>query len=787
MIKNYLKIAIRTFHKNPVFSIINVTGLMIGLVSSILIGLWVADELSWDNFHINKERLYRVYLNGKDDEGMFSQMAIPLPLWEEFKTNESAIEYVSPTNWGWGALLTAGEKKLYKNTYFVGEDFLKMFSFELVQGSKEYQLHDPSTLVITESTARALFGEGDAIGKIVRVSNSIDLTVSGVLKDPPANSSFKFGCLIPFQVYIITDPVVKRSLTNWGNNSYNLYVQFHKDADPMAIENRVRDVIKKRSGEDTDFEVTFLAMDRWHLFGEFENGKSVSGDIVYVRIFSITAIFILVIACINFTNLATAQSQHRAKEVGIRKSVGSARKNLVAQFLLETVLMAAGAFTLAIAVVEFVLPYYNSFLNRNLEIDYSNPTVWMCAILTVSITGLMAGSYPAFYLSSFRPVAVLKGVVAEGTRGVLARKFLVTSQFFFSIVLVLATIVTYLQLEHLKGRSTGYDQRNLLMVWAGDITKHHQAMKKDLLEQNLATAVTTSSSPINAIYSYQGDVTWSGKREDQRNNIATISIGYHYSETTATKMLAGRDFSEDHNDSASVILNEAAVKYMGLKDPVGEIITSDDQKYTVVGVLENAVMTNPYGEPEATAFFFDPRWANEMLIRLPSDKNTVEVLHGVARIYAKYNPDTPFGYRFADQEYAKKFTTTEMIGKLSNLFASLAIFISCLGLFGLAAFTAERRTKEIGIRKVLGASVSGLVALLSKDFALLVLIAFCIAAPLTLWQANEVLSEFAYRVSIPWWIAPVTGLSALMLAVLTVATQSIKTAGRNPVKSLRTE
>ena len=399
----------------------------------------------------------------------------------------------------------------------------------------------------------------------------------------------------------------------------------------------------------------------------------------------------------------------------------------------------------------------------------------------------MAGSYPAFYLSSFRPVAVLKGAVAEGSNGTIARKFLVTSQFFFSIVLVLATAVIYLQLKYLENRPHGYDQRNLLMVWAGDMKEHHQTIRKELLEQQLATAVTKSSSPITSIYSYQGDFGWSGKRDDQRNDIATISVGYHYSETTGTKIVAGRDFHEDYNDSSSVILNEAAVSYMGLKDPIGEIITTEDGKFTVIGVLEDAVMTNPNSDSEATAFFFSPRWANELLIRLPSDKNATDVLKGIAKVYAKYNPESPFGYRFADQEYAKKFASTEMIGKLSNLFASLAIFISCLGLFGLAAFTAERRKKEIGIRKVLGASVSGLVALLSKEFALLVIIAFCIAAPITLWQANEVLNTFAYRVEIPWWIAPLTGLLALLLAVLTVSAQSIKAASRNPVKSLRSE
>lgn len=787
MFRNYLKIAIRNLYKSPVFSFINITGLIIGLVCSMFIGLWVADELSWDNFHGKKNRLYRVYLNGKGDDGIFTQMAICLPLWEEFKNNEPGIEHVTPTNWGWNVLLSTGEKKLEKFAYFASEDFLKMFSFQLVKGSPENQLKDPSTIVITESTARDLFGTEDPIGKVVRMGNTADLSVSGVVKDPPQNSTFIFSCLIPFSTYINTDPWVKRCMTNWNNNSFNLYVAFKEGADPLVIENRVKDVIKKHSTEETTFEVTFLPMERWRLYDEFENGKSVSGNIIYVRIFSIIGIFIIIIACINFTNLATARSQHRAKEVGIRKSIGSARKDLIIQFLGETLLLATVAFLLSIAVVEVILPQFNTLVNKDLEIDYSAPTSWLAALSIVVATGVTAGSYPAFYLSAFRPVAVLKGKISEGTRGSLPRKVMVTAQFFFSIVLIIATMITYLQLQFLKNRPVGYDQDKLLMVYAGDVSKHHRAIKKELIDQHLASAVTTASSPITDIYSYEDEISWPGKREDQRSFIADITIGYDYTKTTRTKIIEGRDFNEAFNDTASVILNQAAVDYMGLKNPIGETIRDEDEAYTVIGVSENIVMTSPYESADPTAFFFNERWASEMLIRLPDNSNTRDVLGGIEKIFKKYNPEFPFGYRFADQEYNKKFSAIELISKLTNLFASLAIFISCLGLFGLTAFMAERRTKEIGIRKVMGASVASIVSLLSKEFALLVLVAFLLAAPITLWQANAMLEQYTYRVDIPWWVLPFTGLTALTFAIVTVSTQAIRSAMANPVRSLRSE
>ncbi len=449
-------------------------------------------------------------------------------------------------------------------------------------------------------------------------------------------------------------------------------------------------------------------------------------------------------------------------------------------------LLATIAFLLAIAFAEIVLPYYNTLVGKNLEIDYGNPVLWLVALAIILVTGVMAGSYPAFYLSAFRPVAVLKGKVREGRKGSFPRKVMVTVQFFFSIVLIICTIVIYQQLQYLRNRAIGYDQNNLLMTY-GELGKNYKAVKKELLDQRLASSITNAYSPITIIYSYQDDVIWPGKREDQRHFIADVSIGYDYSKTTGTKMLEGRDFSENFNDSASVILNRAAVNYMGLKNPIGTTLRKEDETFVVIGVVEDMVMTSPYQPAEPTTFFFNKDRGSNILIRLELSVKPQESLKRVEKIFEKYNPEFPFNYRFADDDYNRKFASIELIGKLSNLFAFLAIFISCLGLFGLAAFTAENRTKEIGIRKVLGASVSSLVSLLSKEFALLVLIAFLIAAPLTIWQANEILQQYAYRVTIPWWVPPLSGFSALTLAILTVSSQAIKAALGNPVNSLRNE
>ena len=788
MLRNYLLITLRSLLKNGVYSFINIAGLTVGIACSILILLWVNDELSWDNFHEKKDRLHRVYINGMGDNNvMYTQMAVCLPLWEELKTDRD-IKYVAPTNWGQTYLITYGEKRLYKQGYYAGEDFLKMFSFPLVKGDIKDQLSDPSGIVLTESGARSLFDDEDPIGKIVRVDDVIDLKVTGVVKDVPSNSTFRFDCLIPFTTYMNREPWVKRQATNWGNNSFNMYVEFAEGVDPLKVEQRVKDVVMKHEPE-SDQQVTFLGMNRWKLYGDFENGKSTTGQIVYVRMFTVIAIFILVIACINFMNLATARSERRAREVGIRKSIGSKRKELILQFLGETVFIALIAFVLALGLVEMSLPLYNGLVNKNLSIDYSNVFFSLSAAGVIIMTGLIAGSYPAFYLSSFNPAAVLKGRMQVGKTGSIPRKVMVVVQFVASIFLIISTLVVYMQMNHVKNRPTGYVRENLMCVSnAGDIAKNFKAIKQELFDQRLAEGVTTSSSPITSVYAYMGEVTWPGKREDQRASIATVGTGLDYTHTMGITVKQGRDFSEQFSaDSSSMILNETAVAYMGLKNPIGETIKWDDKDFQVVGVISDVMMTSPSRSMDPMMLVFDPGWTSDVTIRLSSTKSPHETLGKIEEIFKKYNPNYPFSYRFADDEFARKFSQIEFVGSLCNLFSALAILISCLGLFGLAAFTAELRTKEVGIRKVLGASVASVVVLLSREFTALVIIAFALAAPFAWWLMEGWLEQYTYRIQVEWWILVISGGGALLLAIIVVSSQAIRAAIANPVASLRNE
>lgn len=786
MIRNWLKIALRNVAKNSIYSFINIFGLAVGLASSLLIMLWVNDEQSFDQFHENKSQLYQVYSNAPRDGGVMStSRATVLPLAEELR-REHDIKYVAATDWGGNHLLVAGEKKFFKNGIYAGEDFLKMFSFPLIQGAAENALSGPSGIVVTKTTAVALFGTADALGKQVRIDNSVDATVTGVVEDVPSNSTIQFDFVLPFQAFISAQSWVKASVDNWENNAFQMYVQLADGASKGDLENRVRGTIKKHS-KISKVEVFFHPMEKWRLWSKFENGKSVGGGIDSVRTFSIVAILTLVIACINFMNLATARSESRAKEVGIRKSVGSRRKELIFQFLGESVIVVFIAYVFSLVITELALPFYNDMVAKKMAIEFGSQLFWIVSAIVVIGTGLVAGSYPAFYLSAFNAASVLKGKAMVAGKGTTPRKIMVVLQFTLSIFLIVGSIVFNQQVQHGRDRELGYDQENLLVIEnQGDIQKNYKAIKQELISKGLATSATSSNNPITNIFAYMSYVSWPGKVDDQRPSIATEATEYDFVKTIGVKLKEGRDFSEAFNDSTSMLLNQAAVDYMNLKNPVGETITWDGKKYTVIGVTENVLMESVYKPIEPMMMIFDPSWFAFMVVRMPKG-DVADNLKKIEAVFREHNPQYPFVYQFADVEFQRKFSGVDLMRKVSNVFASLAILISCLGLFGLAAFTAEQRTKEIGIRKVMGASVSNMMVLLSKDFVKLILISFIIAGPLSWWAMNKWLQTFVYRVTIQWWVIALAGLAALLLAVVTVSSQAVKAATANPAHSLRSE
>lgn len=788
MLKNYLLVTLRNLRKNVTYSFINIAGLSIGIVCSILILLWVFDELSFDKFQPKANRLYQVWVNAHFDGKINSWTSVPQPTYEALKTENSNIVNTVITDWSGNHLFTVGDNRVYKEAYYASEEFLEMFQFPLVHGDAATVMDDPSSLVITESMAKVLFGDQDPINQTVRINNAHDLKVTGVLKDIPKNSSFQFDCLMTWKMKIIAEDWVKRSQTQWGNYSFQVFVELNDPSNKPAVEDAIRDLLFRKGEKDMKREFFLHPMLRWRLHSNFENGQESGGMVDYVQMFSIIAAFILVIACINFMNLATARSEGRAREVGIRKSVGSRRHELILQFMGESVLLAMLAFGVAILMAQLLLPTYNQLVDKQLVIDYGSTQFWIFALSLIAFTGLVSGSYPALYLSSFQPVKVLKGKIQVGKSASLPRKILVTLQFGFSILLIIGTIVIYWQINFVKGRDLGYDQENLITVeYTAEVGQNYRAIKQELLSSGVVSSVCKSNSPITEIWS-NNFLGWPGKPEEQKVIFTTISTEYDYTKTMGIKILEGRDFSEEHkSDTAAIIVNKAAMDVMGLKDPIGQQLDLWGGKRELIGIVDNVLMGSPYQPVKPMFMVLIPEWASAVTIRLQKTKDLQGSIKAVEQIFKKYNPAYPFEYKFADVEFAKKFTTINMTSRLASLFASLAIFITGLGLFGLAAFMAEQRTKEIGIRKVMGASVFGLVALMSRDFSRLVLIAFLVSSPIAWWLLNQFLMRFPVRVGIPWWVFPLTGLVALIFASVIVSTQALRAARANPAVSLRNE
>ena len=788
MLRNYIKIAFRSLLKNQTYSIINIGGLAIGLASSILIFLWVADEYSYDTFHVNYNNIYQVYNQAEWNGHIGTGNSQPYPLREALLAQSSGIKHVVMTNWGEGNMLQVGETRLNKYGLNASEDFFKVFTYEWLSGDPATALNELTSIVITESTAKALFNSTDALNKTIRIDNSDELKVTGVVKDSPKQSFLEYDYILPFSYYEKTNPWIRNfAKTSWDSNSFQMYVLLQDGASKDDVEKAVVNLIRDNNPKSPTAKLLLHPMSMWRLYSNWEEGVNTGGQIVYVRLFTAIAIFVLIIACINFMNLATARSESRAREVGIRKSIGSRRKELIFQFLGESITVTAVAFLLAIVLVELALPSYNLLVKKNIFIDYGDGQLWLAAIGLVLLIGTLSGSYPSLYLSSFDAVKVLKGKVNLGKGASTPRKVLVTLQFGFSIFLIVGTIVIYQQIQFVKNRDMGYDRENLVQMWInGEMRDNFSSIREELLRTGVVQSVCKSNSPVTAIFS-NNEVKWQGKENTQRVAFSTIATEYDYIQTMGVKMIEGRDFSREFNDSLSVIVNEAALKIMGMADPIGKKLEINNTQFNIVGVIPDMVMDSPYTPVQPMTLLFDPSWSSTVTLRLTKTNDLPASMAKVEAVFKKLNPNYPFQYRFTDVDFEKKFSSINLISRLAGIFAGLAIFITCLGLFGLAAFTAEQRTKEVGVRKVMGASVSSLVLLISKDFSRLVIFAFLISAPVSWWFLNDFLQRYEYRIEVAWWVLLAVGVFALVLALIIVSTQALKAAVMNPTRSLRSE
>ncbi|QJB30131.1 ABC transporter permease [Chitinophaga oryzae] len=791
MLKNYFKTAWRSLINHKAYSALNIFGLAIGMAVALLIGLWVFYQFSYDRFlpgyRNTAQVMYRTLYNGD----ILTQRSTAYPLAEVLKKEVPGVQYVAQTDWTAPHGLVAKEKKLYLNGVTASPDFLNVFSYPLLRGKRSDALNDMHSIVLTASTAKSLFGEADPINQIVRLDNQIDLKVTAILQDVPANSTFQFHYIIPLDYGL----KIQQWGTRWGNNNIQTFVSLGPHASFDQVSANMKTLLKKYSVEEyriTKAEVFMQPMKQWHLQADFKNGVVSGGLLDYVKMFSLIGLLVLLIACINFMNLSTARSEKRAREVGIRKAVGSHRKDLIFQFLIESLMITLFSFVLSLLLVQLSLPAFNSLTGSAIRVPYDNAVFWCILAAYVLLTALLAGGRPAFYLSSFQPVKVLKGSVHTGKAATLPRKALVILQFTCSVALMISTIVIYQQIQHAKDRPTGYNAQRLLMTDnSPDMNRNYEALKNALLQTGVVSSVTKSSSPVTGIWVTNNIREWQGKQPGESMELGTTAVSdADYFKTMGMEIIAGRNFTGVRSaDSACMVLNETAVRRMRLKDPVGQTIRWNQPELTmkVIGVVKDALMGSPYSSVPPCMFLYNPDWANVITYRLEAGVPTAKALAALTPVFNKYNPFYSYKYQFVNDAYADKFRFETLVGNLAGVFAALAIFISCLGLFGLAAYMAEQRTKEIGIRKVLGASISQVWLLLSKDFVALVMLSCIMAAPVTWYLLQRWLQQYEYRINIGAGVWLTTALMAIVITIVTVSFQSVRAALANPVKSLRAE
>ena len=786
MFKNYFKTAVRSLLRNRVYSIINIGGLAIGMASAIVIMLWIQNETSYDRFHTNTSRLYEVFSNDTVDGTIRSMTPTPQLLAPALKKDYPEIEDATRIGGNGKVLFSYKDKIVKANGTWTDPSFLTMFSFPLIKGNAADALKDPYSVVFTEQMAKKIFGDEDPIGKLVKFDNTESFKVTGVIKSLPNNTQFDFEFLnssafLESKNYIDKD---------WTNVSIRTFVLLKQSTSLANINNKIKNIDVKYSGNRTKTQSFLYPVSRLRLYSNFENGKPSGGRIETVRTFGIIALFILLIACINFMNLSTARSEKRAKEVGVRKVAGAMKSSLVTQFLLESVFIALVSGVIAVIIVQFSLPSFNTLTQKQLFIDYSNIYFWFFAGGFVLLTGLLAGSYPAFFLSAFKPASVLKGTFKKVNALITPRKVLVVLQFTFAIILIISTLIVREQIKYGEDRKVGYNRDNLIYVYMeGDLFRNYQLLKNELISSGAAVEMSQTLSPLTQLWSAGHSLSWAGKDPNSSIDFDRSTTDGNLVKTAGLTLLQGRDIDIKNfpTDSTACIINESAAKAIGFKNPLGQTIFDDPDTWHIVGVIKDFVLESPY-QPTKPIIFKGPKYStNTINIKLNAAHSVKQNLASAESIFKKYNPAYPFEYYFLDEEYAKKFNDEKLTGTLAALFAALTIFISCLGLFGLAAFMAENRIKEIGVRKVLGASVINITALLSIDFVKLVVLAVIVASPVAWWASSKWLQGYKYRINISAWIFISAGLLAIMIALLTVSYQSIRAALMNPVKSLRSE
>jgi putative ABC transport system permease protein len=796
MYKSHFKVGWRNLFRNKVYSFINIGGLAMGMAVALLIGLWIYDETKFNTSHQNYDRIAKVMHRATFDGEVGASPWLGFPVGPELSANYADdFEHVVMSTFLQDHIVAYGDEKFNQTGYYMQEGAPDMLTLNMVKGTRA-GLKDMNSIMLSASVAAALFGDDDPINKVVRMDDRHDVKVTGVYQDLPRNSAFhEMTFLAPWELYIADNRGwLERFFTSWMDGMIQIFVQVREGADlaqvddkiKLTVYNRVTDALKIHH-----YEIFLHPMPKWHLYEKFENGYSSGGQIQFVWLFGIIGIFVLLLACINFMNLSTARSERRAKEVGIRKAIGSVRKQLVTQFFAESILITILAFVLALGVVLVLLPAFNDIANKQISIPAANVWFWLCCMAFVLLTGLVAGSYPALYLSSFQAIKALKGTFRFGRFASLPRKVLVVLQFAVSVTLIIGTMIVYRQVQYTMDRETGYDRAQLiyLNMKTPGINKHFTTVRNELISAGAIIDMAESSAPASQNYGANfGGFEWNGKPQGMVDVFGVTWVTPEYGKTVGWQIVEGRDYSRYiPADQQAMVINESAVEYMGLKNPIGEVVKLEGHPFTIIGVVKDLLVGSPY-EPTRPAIYSPMTWVGNILsIRLNPARPTAESLAKIQAAFRTYEPAMPFDYKFVDEQYAQKFNNEVRVGKLAFLFAGLAIMISCLGLFGLASFVAEQRTKEIGIRKVVGASVFSLWTMLSRDFVVLVIVACAVAVPVAYYLMKQWLGAYTYHAEMSWWIFAMTIGGALVLTLLTVSYQAIAAALMNPVKSLRTE